>query len=674
MNTIDQYSPFLLLSFDNSKSWIVTNEAKAILSSFSKDRPLKVIGVAGPMRTGKSYLMNRIAGVQKGFVIGPMVEGCTRGIWGWMINRDSIDVNTNKKQPYDTLIIDTEGMYDPKRHDPVIDQQLFVAAILLSSLVIYNTVGVINEDTIGKLSFVTNLSEIIMVKVGNTKKDNFKTFKKLFPSFLWVVRDFILDLSQHGDSMGYLLHTLTLGEYDGSAETETSNLIRRNIKEFFASLDCMTIAPPGLEPRDLRQVDDIPFEYLSGQFRSDITEVVKKIHETAAPKRLFNPSSVEMDQSSAVNMTTSTFIDYAMAICDAFNADGIPKLDTMWEAASRRACQDALVAAKEVFDLELIVIFGRLVEGRIEEHKGIPFNFTGMLIPFNDTEKEFNELLILAQSKCIETFTPLAMGPFYDSTKKEIEAYINDGIENARTKNFKLSEEICKLASITALNHLNSRIDNEEFDSFEAFSDAQNFAVDAFQYAASEKGPAYIFELQKGQQIFETIREAQRLKFNVSQAQRERDEAEFKLFEERKKSDLEKIRMNEALQKQREQFERDQELLRSEQAEMMLRLKQQERDTIAQEKLFQDKIKTMIEHGEKEKAEFEIKIKAEQKAILDKATAEFQSKIKDLGDQVLNHQDTCKNLQSTIENLQKEPKVINHYHPAKESSSFCIIS
>ena len=41
---------------------------------------LSIICVAGPYRTGKSFLINKFARVQNGFSLGSTVNPCTKGI------------------------------------------------------------------------------------------------------------------------------------------------------------------------------------------------------------------------------------------------------------------------------------------------------------------------------------------------------------------------------------------------------------------------------------------------------------------------------------------------------------------------------------------------------------------------------------------------------------------
>lgn len=62
-----------------------------------------MISVVGPYRTGKSFLLNRFAGLQSGFEIGPSTNPCTKGIWIWgkpIKISDDISV----------ILMDTEGL------------------------------------------------------------------------------------------------------------------------------------------------------------------------------------------------------------------------------------------------------------------------------------------------------------------------------------------------------------------------------------------------------------------------------------------------------------------------------------------------------------------------------------------------------------------------------------
>ena len=42
-----------------------------------------IAAVAGPQRTGKSFLSNRLLQRMDGFAIGPSTMPCTKGLWIW---------------------------------------------------------------------------------------------------------------------------------------------------------------------------------------------------------------------------------------------------------------------------------------------------------------------------------------------------------------------------------------------------------------------------------------------------------------------------------------------------------------------------------------------------------------------------------------------------------------
>ena len=111
-----------------------------------KPNKLAVICIAGPYRSGKSYLANRILHQNSGFSIGSTTMACTKGIWMW-----NKPVRINDK--IDAVLLDTEGLGSTERTTNT-DIKIFSLSILLSSLFLYNCLGTISEYTLEDLDLV----------------------------------------------------------------------------------------------------------------------------------------------------------------------------------------------------------------------------------------------------------------------------------------------------------------------------------------------------------------------------------------------------------------------------------------------------------------------------------------------------------------------------------------
>ena len=100
------------------------------LESNPRHKKVCVVSIAGPYRTGKSYLANRILNQSKGFSIGSTTQACTKGIWLW---NKPVDITSELVM----LLMDTEGLASTERSTNV-DIKIFSLSILLSSIFLYN--------------------------------------------------------------------------------------------------------------------------------------------------------------------------------------------------------------------------------------------------------------------------------------------------------------------------------------------------------------------------------------------------------------------------------------------------------------------------------------------------------------------------------------------------------
>lgn len=160
MNKLFRDEAVPLVTFENG-NFQVNPEALEILKQI--EAPVSVLGVAGVYRSGKSFLLNRIIlNQERGFNVGSTVNACTKGIWIW---GRPLKAQTEDGQIVNLIVLDSEG-FGSLDQDSSHDCRIFALILLLSSVFIYNSTGVIDENAISNLSVVINLTKHLRVKAG----------------------------------------------------------------------------------------------------------------------------------------------------------------------------------------------------------------------------------------------------------------------------------------------------------------------------------------------------------------------------------------------------------------------------------------------------------------------------------------------------------------------------
>ncbi|XP_004469739.1 guanylate-binding protein 4 isoform X2 [Dasypus novemcinctus] len=173
---------------ENVKEKLTVNpEALKILDEIAQ--PVIVVTIVGLYRTGKSYLMNLLAGQNHGFHLGSTVRSETKGIWMWCVPHPY-------KENHTLVLLDTEGLGDVEKGDPKNDSWIFALAVLLSSALVYNSVSTINHQALEQLHYVIELTDLIKAKSfsNSDEFDDSTEFVSFFPDFIWTIRDFTLEL------------------------------------------------------------------------------------------------------------------------------------------------------------------------------------------------------------------------------------------------------------------------------------------------------------------------------------------------------------------------------------------------------------------------------------------------------------------------------------------------
>ena len=329
--------PFITYN-ESSKKFIINKDAKKILSNPS-NKKIGIISLVGKYRTGKSFLLNKVIinndeSNTDGFAVGPTIKPCTKGIWLWskplIINGDS-----NVEQ-FPTYLIDTEGLgaYD---EDINHDSKIFLIAILISSLFIYNSIGTIDENALSNLSFILNLSKSLKLKnnedininsISDINTDN--EFAKYFPILFWVLRDFSLKLE---DSEGNAINSNqylenSLMEQEGTSEVIIEkNLIRKKIKNYFLERYCFPLVRPVENEKDLQNLMNLPDNKIRPEFLLQSNNLKNNIFSKIKPKNFGgNILSGEM------------LIALLESIINSINNGAIPVIENSWKYITDNEC------------------------------------------------------------------------------------------------------------------------------------------------------------------------------------------------------------------------------------------------------------------------------------------------------------------------------------------------
>ncbi len=279
------------------------------------EEPLSVITCAGKYRTGKSFLLNRLANSNPGtgFGVGDSVRACTKGLW---IYKHFFPGKNGDK----IVIIDTEGI-DALDANETHDVRIFTLALLLSSTFLYNSVGAIDETQLQTLSLMTRVTENIRI---NKNDDDSRNISSHMPAFYWILRDFSLKIVDKNSNEltddGYLEEALNTTDKNKSQ-------VRTTIKNTFKTRTLITIPRPTTDDGNIQNLEDKLFA-MSGRF----TDAIEKLKD-----RLFLEINPMKASNGVVNgpMYAVLCKHYANIV----ETDAIPVMQDSWSLMASLQCR-----------------------------------------------------------------------------------------------------------------------------------------------------------------------------------------------------------------------------------------------------------------------------------------------------------------------------------------------
>ncbi|XP_052403554.1 guanylate-binding protein 1 [Carassius gibelio] len=397
-------APVCFIENDENGKLRVRKEAKDILDGI-KD-PVVVVSVVGLYRTGKSYLMNRLARQQTGFALGNTIESKTKGIWMWCVPHPN-------KKGHTLVLLDTEGLGDVKKGDEKHDTWIFCLAVLLSSTLVYNSLGVIDNMALEKLHYVTELTENIRVKAEESQDENESAdFMSVFPSFVWAVRDFTLQLKKEDKpitSDDYLEGALEL-KNGSSPQTVQYNLPRRCLRNFFAERKCFVFPRPA-STQNMWKMEELTEKELDSKFLEQANTFCHYIYNNSETKTV----------SGSRTITGTALGNLAEVYVEAIRSGKIPCLE------------NAVVSLAKIQNV-------RAVEEALQLYMTEMFN--SVQLPM--CPEELSNIHTDAEKAAIEVFITVSFNDNGQIYQKELMGKINDEYQQMCQQNYDASRMQCE--------------------------------------------------------------------------------------------------------------------------------------------------------------------------------------------------------------------------------------
>nr|XP_055059154.1 guanylate-binding protein 2-like isoform X2 [Misgurnus anguillicaudatus] len=555
-------APVCLIESDQNGKFHVRKEGKDILDGINE--PVVVVSVVGLYRTGKSYLMNRLAGQQSGFALGNTIESKTKGIWMWCIPHPS-------KAGQTLVLLDTEGLGDVDKGDSQNDGWIFCLAVLLSSTLVYNSRGTIDNDAVQKLQYVTELTEQIKIKSPSspskeadvTGKEDYE-FVCFFPSFVWCVRDFILELEIAGQQVTedeYLEFGLNLKK---DCKTSNYNETRECIRKYFPSRKCFVFSFPTL-PKSMKHLESLKEQDLMPDFLEATGHFCKYIFEKSAVKTL----------KGGHRVTGKMLGDLAQIYVDTISRGKVPCLDNAVVTLANQENQAAVKEALKVYK-----------SGMEEVVMKFPVNVT-------DVTQEHQNV----SSQATSEFTKRSFKDENDEYLKKLEEEIGKYYVNLLEENKMASERKCKELLKDLFSSMSERLKNGEYSqrggyevycrdrdaNIEQYHSEPNKGVRAeavLNEFINERGPEANFILRTDEQltkrekaIQEEREKATLIEQKLKEEEEKRIESDLLFKAEKKRQEEIKIQMEEKFKKemkqQQEEIQRGLESKLKEQEELL---------------------------------------------------------------------------------------------------------
>jgi len=280
---------------------------------------------------------------------------------------------------------------------------------LLSSYFIYNSVGSIDENALQNLNMVINLTKHIHLKTQGGGEDiDPEEYARYFPAFMWVVRDFTLQLlDEEGETISSKEYfEKALEPQKGLSDNiEQKNRIRRLLKSFFPDRDCCTMIRPLTKEEDLQNLENLKMSELRPEFVEEVLSLRKKVINRVKVKTL-----------NGKKLTGEMLCNLAQTYISAINKGVVPNIENAWSYICKNECVKAFHSSLEKYDITLKEL----------AYSKIPME-----------ELELKKCHKEARQAAVDFFTQKSVGPIANDYMKDLILKIRQKYATIRAENEK---------------------------------------------------------------------------------------------------------------------------------------------------------------------------------------------------------------------------------------------
>mmetsp|Transcript_33338 Transcript_33338/g.58789 ORF Transcript_33338/g.58789 Transcript_33338/m.58789 type:complete len:945 (+) Transcript_33338:56-2890(+) len=282
-------------------------------------RRISVVSTCGPRHIGKSYLLSLLleSGQKQS---GSTGASPTEGIW----LSGAVD-HEDDNSPL-VVFLDCEG-FGNSNGDRTRDAQLLTLCILLSSVLMLNTSGALNDGTFNALAFTKQFAEH-MEERGNESSH---------PVLLWILRDVLFELRDAGgrsllpdEYLEQALFDMIPSAGQDQDRGQAARSVRQSLLRFCSRRTCVTLAAPASQESQLQQLHSLPYSSLKSEFRAGVEALRAQLMATAHT----HPKTVGGHPLSGL-----AFVALTRHLVELMNIQKQLNLKTAWESVQHTTCK-----------------------------------------------------------------------------------------------------------------------------------------------------------------------------------------------------------------------------------------------------------------------------------------------------------------------------------------------